>query len=399
MLDCWPTHLNDCWRSRRSRMQKRTSIPVSRVLAWSSNNSNVVGAEHIINLPVFLSFKFGLQSIRNLTQVEAQLSSIRFPAYGGLATEQARLMMYLILLSVLDLLVIEIIALIQVWTSIKGFVFNSPWGFCCKARNATNIRERTARSNSLLLRKYRRTNSTPKSNRDCHGTVRLEQNIESGSFPAYSMTQFLFSCILQAQWAVFLKPPQNYGYEKGIFEVKRRDDFDTLDEVGKKLAIREWSQVKLAKAYEISTLLEDKPVHRVMNLFLRCGEVSEIGVLPLRACLIELFQNWSDLGFSGEYALSFTQEQIDMHDRQFSEYQAGIIFRLSRKNALTLMWKDGSHRDWMRMREGRRMSNCRLFTLKALLGKNPQKWREPYGLFRSRQEYDLNIYYAGLTDE
>lgn len=57
------------------------------------------------------------------------------------------------------------------------------------------------------------------------------------------------------------------------------------------------------------------------ELFLRCGEVSEIGVLPLRACLIELFQNWSELGFSGECPLSFTQEQIDTHDRQFSEYQ------------------------------------------------------------------------------
>lgn len=58
------------------------------------------------------------------------------------------------------------------------------------------------------------------------------------------------------------------------------------------------------------------------ELFLRYGEVSEIGVLPLCACLIELFQNWSDFGFSGECPLSFTQEQIDMHDRQFSEYQA-----------------------------------------------------------------------------
>ena len=94
---------------------------------------------------------------------------------------------------------------------------------------------------------------------------------------------------------------------------------------------------KVGKGLWISILLEDKPAHRVMNvpcvfreLFLRCGEVSEIGVLPLRACLIELFQNWSDLGFSGEYALSFTQEQVDTYDRQFSEYQAGIIFRLSR---------------------------------------------------------------------
>ncbi|KAJ5827550.1 hypothetical protein N7447_004313 [Penicillium robsamsonii] len=127
---------------------------------------------------------------------------------------------------------------------------------------------------------------------------------------------------LQARWPVFLKPPQNYDYKKGIFEVKLRDDFDTLDEDNKIHAMREWSQAKLAKADEIPTLLEDKPAHRAMNvprvfreLFLRCGEVSEIGVLPLRACLIELFQNWSDLGFSGECPLSFTQEQVDTHDR------------------------------------------------------------------------------------
>lgn len=134
---------------------------------------------------------------------------------------------------------------------------------------------------------------------------------------------------LQAHWPVFLKPPQNYDYEKGIIEVKLRDEFDTLDKDGRMLAMREWSQVKLAKAYEISTLLGNKPAYRAMNvprvfreLFLRCGEVSEIGVLPLRACLIELFQNWSDLGFSGECPLSITQEQVDMHDRQFSKYQA-----------------------------------------------------------------------------
>lgn len=63
-------------------------------------------------------------------------------------------------------------------------------------------------------------------------------------------TSSALPAFLQAQWAVFLKPPQNFGYEKGIFEVKLRDDFDTLDEDDKKLTMREWSQVKLAKAYE-----------------------------------------------------------------------------------------------------------------------------------------------------
>lgn len=133
---------------------------------------------------------------------------------------------------------------------------------------------------------------------------------------------------LQAQWPVFLKPPQNYNYVKGIFEPKLPDDFDKLDEESKDLALREWSQVKLAKAYEVSTFLEDRAACNAMNvprvfreLFTRCGEVSEAGIVPLRACLIEISQSWSELGFSGKCPYSFSQGEIDEHERQFAEYE------------------------------------------------------------------------------
>lgn len=132
---------------------------------------------------------------------------------------------------------------------------------------------------------------------------------------------------LQAQWPVFLKPPQKYA--KGLVHPKLPDNFDALDEDSKIIARREWSQAKLAKAYEISTYLENRAAHNAMNvprvlreLFIRCGEVSDVGVIPLRACLIEIFQNWSDLGFSGQCPFSFTEEDIHLHERQFIEYQA-----------------------------------------------------------------------------
>lgn len=134
---------------------------------------------------------------------------------------------------------------------------------------------------------------------------------------------------LQAQWPVFLRPPQNYSYVKGIFHPKLPEDFDTLDEESKALALREWSQVKLAKAYEVSTILENKGASNAMNvprvfreLFTRCGEVSEVGIVPLRACLIEIFQSWPDLGFSGKCPYSFSQEELDEHECQFAEYRA-----------------------------------------------------------------------------
>lgn len=53
--------------------------------------------------------------------------------------------------------------------------------------------------------------------------------------------------------------------------------------------------------------------------FTRCGEVSELGIVPLRACLIEILQNWSSLGFSGNCPYSFSQDEVDAHERQFAE--------------------------------------------------------------------------------
>ena len=75
-------------------VRKHTSIPVPRVLAWSSDSANPVGAEYIImekaaGIPLFQKWAElpeieKLELIKNLTKLEAQLSSIRFPAYGGL---------------------------------------------------------------------------------------------------------------------------------------------------------------------------------------------------------------------------------------------------------------------------------------------------------------------------
>lgn len=133
---------------------------------------------------------------------------------------------------------------------------------------------------------------------------------------------------LQARWPVFLKPWQESEYVRGPVQVKLPDDFDQLDEEEKRAALNEWEQDMLAKTYEIATYLENRPAYTAMNvprvfreLFVRCGEISEMGILPLRECLIEISQNWSDLGFSGECPFSFTEEEIQIHERQFAGYE------------------------------------------------------------------------------
>jgi hypothetical protein len=146
---------------------------------------------------------------------------------------------------------------------------------------------------------------------------------------------------LQAQWPIFLRPPQNCDYVRGIFQPQLPEDFDKLDEENRVIALREWSQVKLAKAYEVSTYLEDRTAHDAMSvprvfreLFIRCGEVSEVGIVPLRACLIEICQNWANLGFSGECPYSFSQAELDEHERQFAEYQAWHEVRMLAEECL-----------------------------------------------------------------
>lgn len=139
---------------------------------------------------------------------------------------------------------------------------------------------------------------------------------------------------LQTRWPVFLQPPRDYT--RGLVQPVFPDDFDSFDKDDKATALHDWTQAKLAKAYEVSTFLENRIAHNAMNvprvfreLFIRTGETSDVGVVPLRECLIEIFKNWSDLGFSGHCPYSFSQEDIRAHEEQFADYKNGTRYSSS----------------------------------------------------------------------
>lgn len=140
-------------------------------------------------------------------------------------------------------------------------------------------------------------------------------------------SESVLPAFLQARWPRFLKPPQNYP--KGFVQPKLPDDFHELDEDDKIIAQQELSQAKLSKEYEVSTYLKNRTAYNAMDvprvfreLFIRCGEVSEVGVPPLQACLIEIFQNWSSYGFTGQCPFSFAEEEINLHEHRFAECEA-----------------------------------------------------------------------------
>jgi hypothetical protein len=120
---------------------------------------------------------------------------------------------------------------------------------------------------------------------------------------------------LQVDWPVFLI--QSPGYERGPIKPKLPDNYDELDSEEKKLAEFERDQATRTKAYEICSYRKNRDAHQAMNipsclreLFLRCGETWAEGVIPLRACLIQIYLDWEELGFMGECPYDFSEQEI-----------------------------------------------------------------------------------------
>ncbi|CEJ62630.1 hypothetical protein PMG11_11125 [Penicillium brasilianum] len=367
-------------------VKRHTAIPVPRVLSWSSDRSNPVGAEYIVmekapGIPLFqvwgtMTEFEKLQLIKNLTKLEAQLATIKFPFYGGLYLRTDTSRSNRRLDGDIDPSQSFCIgpSCDRAYNTDMTLEFNQgPWnsvsdlGISIAERELILISREGQQSQSdyyrgtfeqqsqllevtMAVMKLLDANELLKKasqptlwHTDLHmGNIFVNPDECSRivSLIDFQSTTVL-PAFLQAQWPIFLRPPQNYDYVRGIFQPQLPEDFDKLDEESRIIALREWSQVKLAKAYEVSTYLEDRAAHDAMSvphvfreLFIRCGEVSEVGIVPLRACLIEICQNWANLGFSGECPYSFSQAELDEHERQFAEYQAWYEVRMLAEECL-----------------------------------------------------------------
>ncbi|KOS42939.1 hypothetical protein ACN38_g6178 [Penicillium nordicum] len=361
-------------------LRKHTSIPVPRVLSWSSDGSNVVGVEYIImekapGVQLFQVWEKMSKTerpplIRSLARLEAQLSAIRFPASGGLYLRKRT---NILNCTPLDK-DIDPTGSFCIGPScdrayqtegiedpdISGVHDTGPWNTISALGISIANRELSRISNGHLANDARFYHgSVEECTQLLETTIRLMTRLDANIILSRSSQPTLWHtdlhmgniyvspdepsrivsfidlqgmlvlpAFLQARWPVFLKPWEESEYVRGPVQVKLPDDFDQLDEEAKRAALSEWEQDMLAKTYEIATYLENRLAYTAMNvprvfreLFVRCGEISEMGILPLRECLIEISQSWSNLGFSGECPFSFTEEEIQIHERQFASYK------------------------------------------------------------------------------
>ncbi|KAJ0424710.1 kinase-like domain-containing protein [Aspergillus carlsbadensis] len=359
-------------------IRRYTSVPVPRVFSWSTDESNPVGAEYIImeKAPGEQLFERWdeqkskkLELIVHLTQLEAQLSAIPFPAYGGLYLRaNAHRLRHHDLDGSLDeqqsfcigpspdrFFGVGAVAGISSKGDSRD---NGPWNSLSAYGVAIAKRELSKISRRSLDNQPTAHQETPEEQArlleitttvmkmlDSHPVSQFSQptlwhtDLQMGNiFVAPDNSTKITSLIdiqslsvlplfLQARWPRFLDPPRDYT--RGPIPPKLPDDFDSLDEDDKALARLKYEQTLLAKAYEIRTALDNKPAHGAMaaeprvfrDLFTRAGEASTTGTTPLRESLLEISRHWSDLGFSGDCPYSFSAEEVAAHERDFAAYE------------------------------------------------------------------------------
>lgn len=72
----------------------------------------------------------------------------------------------------------------------------------------------------------------------------------------------------------------------------------------------------------------DLPEHvAVRRLFTLCPITYQDGILPVRDCLVKLFQYWGRLGLSKNCPYHFSATEIAQHEKQWAEYQEWLKLR------------------------------------------------------------------------
>ncbi|KAE8402309.1 kinase-like domain-containing protein [Aspergillus pseudonomiae] len=354
-----------------------TTIPVPKVLAWSSDMTNAVGAEYIVmeRVPGVQIFKkwdeMGesnrISLIKRLTQWERELSEIQFPAYGNLYYKNS--------LGDPETIPLESSIdpkgefcigpscdpswLIQPGDQLLPGVRCGPW------RTLGDMGE------SLIERSLSRTGQDPNTQlpaslygstedhfsllhmaKEAMPTVANNSKLLEKSQPILwhsdlhmgnifvseddpgKVTGFIdwqntsiSPLFLQVRWPVFLNPPEDY--QEGLVMPGLPSGFEDMDDDKKELALYSKAKATWTKAYEVASYLNNRKSWQGMQvpsplkeIFRRCGETWDEGLVPLRETVIEIFLSQKDLGFpSGILPVHFTDEQIARHKQEFYIYQ------------------------------------------------------------------------------
>ncbi|KAF9690849.1 hypothetical protein EKO04_011150 [Ascochyta lentis] len=360
-------------------LHAHTQVPVPKVLAWNSDPLNPVGSEYIImeKAPGIQLYKIWAEMsdwdqlcvVKHLTKLEGEITEIRFPASGSLylCESMSDNDKYVALDPEVDPSGRFCIgpSCERAWhtsgkiASVHSRLNLGPWpdlssfGIALVEREIALLRQDSTTAASDPPRgSFEEQIAVLKLTKKIMSRLNEASLIEKVSEPVLWHTDLHMGNIyvseenpakivslidwqsivvsplfIQARFPEFL--PVEEDYALGTTDCpKLPQNYNEMDVSDKEYADHKLKEAKLAKVYELSSGSENNQAYKALRvpsffreLFIRCGEVSEEGVIPLRACLIELSKAWNDLGFAGQCPVTFSEDDLKRHERQFQEYR------------------------------------------------------------------------------
>ncbi|RAL17480.1 uncharacterized protein BO97DRAFT_447899 [Aspergillus homomorphus CBS 101889] len=323
------------------------------VYVWCSDPTNPVGAEYIL-MEKILGERYKL--IDRILQMEKELESCRFPAYGSLFLRDSLLSGYrhYSLFSDLDPTGMFCIGPscnraystsaeipssdIGPWTSTLEFAL-------CAARRELALLKRYSDDQSVdeyseLLQKALLI--LPALTHNPHvvkaaGSIIWHTDLHLGNIYVSAEHRALIEGVIdwqsaqasplfiQAHFPEFLRPPKDYSPGTEIPALP--DNYEELDATQKEAARKAQTLAVQSKYYEMSCLVYNKPVYNAMRLdrrlwepFTCCQLPSSGSMVPLRNSLIRLSQDWVLLGLPGSCPVAFNEEELRRHTEQVRLY-------------------------------------------------------------------------------
>ncbi|EFR03064.1 hypothetical protein MGYG_06062 [Nannizzia gypsea CBS 118893] len=354
-----------------------TSVPVPKVLAWNSDSNNPVGAVYIIqercsgkqlvdvwddmNEPT----KFKL--IQSLSQLEGELSSIKFPAFGNLYLRTVCPGGSRPLDAAIDpdskfcigpgidetwpgasfLNSDETASYAGPWDQLADLglgpakrglwhLENSDTVVARGPHHGSNEEHITMLENAMKIIPI--VSVTPLLQRHSrpvlwHTDLHLGNIFVADENPTkiLGLIDWQYTTILpllsQVRWPLFLNPPE--GYQRGMAKLELPPNFEEMDPDEKAFALAERDEATRTKCYEAalskyspaSLLAMNQISDTLRDLYIRCDKTYKEGIIPLRDSLILISENWSNWGLSGQCPVTFSQEEIDTHEAELSQYR------------------------------------------------------------------------------
>lgn len=132
---------------------------------------------------------------------------------------------------------------------------------------------------------------------------------------------------MQVQWPSFLSPPDDY--EIGMIKPELPPNFDEMDSDEKAFAVTERDKALLAKCYEAaltknhleSYLAFTRVDPAIRHLFTFCENTLKDGVIPLRDSLMQIFENWHQMGLPNSCPYSVTNDELSKHTLELARYK------------------------------------------------------------------------------